>query len=152
MTIQQLPPGLTTSMQQPMAFASQPSACKTQISSAPSCSTTSTAFMTQSSPSTSPPVTPFICPTDMPSNDHHYENESDLHRALRENYELKLQIKNITKESSCIKKENKVINVQIAQSQRRIKHLKNTLKKYSEGIMPTKLKEKIGRYNYKGSQ
>ena len=144
MTIQQLPPGLTTSMQQPMAFASQPSACKTQISSAPSCSTTSTAFMTQSSPSTSTPVTPFICPTDMPSNDHHYENDSDLHRALRENYQLKIQIKNLTKENTSVKRENKIFKVQISQSQRRIKQLKNTLKKYSDGMMPTKLKEKIG--------
>ena len=115
--------------------------------------TASIAFTIQPSTSTSKPVISnlphvpqYVCPTDMPSNDHQYENESDLHRALRENYELKLQIKNLIKENTCVKKENKVINVQIAQSQRRIKHMKNTLKKYSEGIMPTKLKEKIGRY------
>ena len=155
MTAQQLPPGLNTSMQ-PMTMTdgktishAPPTLLPVQSTTTKptSHSTTSMTFTTQPSPPMSTPVsTPpqIVCPTDMPSSDHQYENESDLHRALRENYQLKMQINTLIKENGRVKKENKVSNVQISQSQRRIKQLKNTLKKYSEGMMPTKLKEKIG--------
>ena len=65
-------------------------------------------------------------------------DDNGVYRDVIKNY------KNLTKENTSVKRENKIFKVQINQSQRRIKQLKNTLKKYSDGMMPTKLKEKIG--------